>query len=140
VRLWYGQKEIRLSDLGDCPIFSSGDLASLMGVTPQRVRQWFKDGMPRVARGKYPLIGCIRWHARYARECRSKRRRSRQKERYLRLRLKLLEVQLQEITGDFVERELVCGRKYLIRALSPRFSWGPSPRAQADQRPNTSSP
>jgi len=39
----------------------ANDLAELFDVTPQRIGQLVKEGMPKVGHGKYDLRECIRW-------------------------------------------------------------------------------
>lgn len=122
VRLWYGQRRITLEDLPDCPLMNAGDLGLILDLTPQRIRQLSKVGMPRVARGYYPLYGCIRWYIRYLKSCGFVRKRSKSKEKYRSLRVKILQIQLQQITGKFIEQELIEARRYLVRNLDRQLS------------------
>jgi phage terminase Nu1 subunit (DNA packaging protein) len=39
-----------------------GELAALLGISPRRVQQLVRLGMPRVARGKYDPVACRRWY------------------------------------------------------------------------------
>ena len=39
-----------------------GELAALLGVSPRRVQQLVRLGMPRIARGKYDPKVCRRWY------------------------------------------------------------------------------
>jgi phage terminase Nu1 subunit (DNA packaging protein) len=40
-------------------------LASLFGITRQRIHQLVKEGMPKENRGSYDLLKCIRWYVRF---------------------------------------------------------------------------
>ena len=40
-------------------------MAHIFGVTKARIRQLVKEGMPKTARNKYPLVGCVRWYVAY---------------------------------------------------------------------------
>jgi phage terminase Nu1 subunit (DNA packaging protein) len=44
---------------------SAAKIAEACNLTPQRVQQLMAEGMPRVARGKYDLVACVRWYIRY---------------------------------------------------------------------------
>lgn len=39
-----------------------GELAALLGISPRRVQQLVRLGMPRVARGKYDPRVCRKWY------------------------------------------------------------------------------
>ena len=39
-----------------------GELAALLGLSPRRVQQLVRIGMPRVARGKYDPRVCCKWY------------------------------------------------------------------------------
>lgn len=40
-------------------------VSKVLGITPRRVQQLVKEGMPTVKRGKYNLIACVQWYIRY---------------------------------------------------------------------------
>jgi hypothetical protein len=122
VHLWYGQKRITIEELPDCPLMDAKNLGWILGLTPQRVRQLRKIGLPRVANGYYPLYGCIRFYIGYLKTCGFLRKRSKSKERYWNLKVKLLEVRLQQITGKFIEEELIEARRHLVRNLDRQLS------------------
>lgn len=42
-------------------VVSAGDLAAFLDVNLRTVQRWVADGMPKTARGKYPLKACVQW-------------------------------------------------------------------------------
>src|SRR6202042_3669057 len=40
-------------------------LAGLFELTPSRIHQLVKEGMPKLARAKFDLLSCIRWYIRF---------------------------------------------------------------------------
>lgn len=40
-------------------------VARVLGITPRRVQQLVKEGLPQAAKGKYPLVECVHWYIRY---------------------------------------------------------------------------
>jgi hypothetical protein len=122
VHLWYGQRRITIKDLPDCPLMNAEDLGWILGLSPQRIRQMAEVGLPRVAPGHYPLYGCLRWYIRFLKSCGFVRKRSKSKEKYRNLRVKILQIELQQITGKFIEQELIEARRYLVRNLDRHLS------------------
>lgn len=119
---WDSWDLISIREAGNCPVVTGPVLGWLLGITPQRIRQLTKLGLPRLAHGLYPLLADVRWYIHYSKTCGTVRRRSKIKERSGRARLKLLEIQVQQVTGSFVERELLDGRKCLVKLLDRQLA------------------
>ena len=54
-------------------IVDVGKVAQALNLTPQRVQQLAKEGMPRETRGKYDLGKCMLWYIRYLQACLEKK-------------------------------------------------------------------
>jgi phage terminase Nu1 subunit (DNA packaging protein) len=48
-------------------------VASALNLTPQRVQQLVKEGLPREARGRYDAVKCMLWYVRYLQSILEKR-------------------------------------------------------------------
>jgi phage terminase Nu1 subunit (DNA packaging protein) len=40
-------------------------IARILGITPRRVQQLAKEGLPTAGRGRYPLVPCVQWYVKY---------------------------------------------------------------------------
>ena len=82
-----------------------GDIvAYFLGITDRRVRQLCDEGMPRAARGLYPLVRCVRWYNAYWKTHPAKRIND---QKYLKLKLQnaLLAHKVKTITEKVIDRQ-----------------------------------
>jgi hypothetical protein len=134
--LWWLRKNkptARLLDLesfGDCPIVSTRQLAKVLDITTSRIRQLVILGMPRLRACLYPLYDCIHWYCRYSKTIGPIRKRGRHKRRFqaARARYQVAKAELYELraqwrTGEFVNEELIHGRKLLVSAFDRILSY-----------------
>lgn len=40
-------------------------IAKVLNVTPRRIQQLAKEGLPTLGRGRYPLVPCVHWYVKY---------------------------------------------------------------------------
>jgi hypothetical protein len=87
-------------------------IARVLGVTPRRVQQLAKEGLPTVGRGKYPLVPCVQWYIKYWQD-RAEARSSMVlsldavRARKLTAEAEMAEIDLARARADVIDRESV---------------------------------
>jgi hypothetical protein len=103
------------------PKLSGPLIAIILGVTEQRVRQLTQEGMPRVGRGRYPLIGCVQWYLAYWKtRALTNEKGHKLKNMKFDLQIQLLKIKVQEKTNELNDRIFVETRRDVLRALRRR--------------------
>lgn len=100
-------------------------VAKLLNLTPRRVQQLVKDGMPQEARGQYDALKCMMWYIRYlqdkvtAREAEDGPSLSSERLRGERAKSDLLEMERDEKRGRLQDSAAVV-KVYATRVMSAR--------------------
>ena len=89
--------------MAESPTFKIRTVAAVLGVSPRRVQQLVKQGMPRASRGTYDLSACVQWYEKY----RTGRAAQSSKLDQARLRKTLAEAKLAEIEVTAIEEKLI---------------------------------
>lgn len=123
-----GYKLIQWNQLSDCPVVSGPDLAKFLDISEQRIRQLTKQGMLKVGRGYYPLLGCVWWYLSYCRRSARVRRRSKMREAInkrklltLHYKTELLRIRLKKVSNEFAVNTIMEGRTCLLRSFDAQY-------------------
>ena len=84
------------------------ELANILKLSTQRVQMLAKHGMPKHARGKYPLIACVRFYIDYLRkqlEEHASEALLQEKIRLVRARARIEEIKAKQIEENSIEIE-----------------------------------
>lgn len=115
-------------------------LADVFNLTPRRLQQLVKEGLPKATKNKYPLIACTKWYVRFLQNALEKKGAPmgdgsytlfrEEKGRTMRVTAELKELELAERRGLLVTVEdskhameqIVHMLKARLRALPPRLA------------------
>lgn len=95
-------------DLFSCSV-SVEELASFLSITPRRLQQLVKEGLPKERNGKYPLIESVRWYINYLRGKTGEQAESviSDRQRLLKAQSDKLELENKKLAGMLLEIEEV---------------------------------
>lgn len=106
-------------------------MAAILGVGVDRLRQMVGEGLPRVARGLYPLAACVQWYVNFWKSRALERAGSTVKIRGDELRNTILEAKAAEATGHLVAKaDVVLALDAAFLRLGKSFETLPSALAR----------
>ena len=97
--------------------FGSQEIAGLLDITPQRVQQLTKEGLPRKSRGEYPVKSCVKWYVNYLRNKADTDTITANKLRLVKAKAEKAELENQKIKSDLVSKEEIRKEAMMIAAI-----------------------
>jgi phage terminase Nu1 subunit (DNA packaging protein) len=96
---------------GNCTIVDRAVIAEEFNITARRVNQLVGIGLPRAARGKYPVEKCRRWYIRYLQKCLERdalvAEGGESGRAFVRLRREIADAELKEIEVAKARKEMI---------------------------------